>query len=244
MIERNGTLELSWLHLLEFSEVTDTRQVTAVESFLDSVCPNHIGFIDVIPKGVIEKENRFLRREKNLADPHVDYELLKVFGAHRGRPLAPVSFQGFFSNQNPKMQEMCTTFMRNLEPVLKASREKAKLPEFARIVEKTPKGHPQVQHLTRYIDIEVARYFVKYPIKMHPNQWRDLSHMIVPMAYSDFVLLDKTWASISNQVQGRLRKAGHRVKMARIFSWRTLKDFWDVFESTPRWPNLVEEFSV
>lgn len=230
LVASGGMLEVSFLNILEFSEVTDTGQVAAAEHLLDRLTPEHIGFIDVIPKGVIENENRFLRSERELKDPHVDYRLLQVFAKHKGRSLNPLSFQGFLANQIPQIQSMCHTFMAELEPTLNAARKKARIPEFAEIVRKAPKGHPEVQYLTRYINIEALRCVVREGMQMTSNQWRDIFHMIVPMAYCRLVILDKTWASIGHQVQRRLRKRGHKVGMAEVFSERTLPDFWKALE--------------
>lgn len=230
LVAAGGMLEVSFLNILEFAEVTDTGQVAAAECLLDRLTPGHIGFIDGIPKTVIENENRFLRRERELRDPHVDYRLLQVFATHKGRSLKPLSFQGFLTNQIPQIQSMCRTFMAELDPTLSAAREKAKTPEFAKILRKTPKGHPEVQYLTRYINIEALRCVVREGIQMTSNQWRDIFHMIVPMAYCKFVILDKTWASVGHQVQRRLRKRGHKVGMAEVFSERTLPDFWKALE--------------
>lgn len=223
-------LEISFLNILEFSEVTVTDQVVAAERLLDRLTPGHIGFIDGIPKNVIENENRFLRGERELRDPHVDYRLLQVFATYKKHSLNPLSFQGFLANQIPQAQVMCRTFMAELEPMLDAARKKAKIPEFAKILRKTPKGHPEVQYLARYINIEALRCVVREGIQMTANDWRDILHMIVPMAYSKLVVLDKTWASIGHQVQRRLRKRGHKVGMAQVFFERTLPEFWKALE--------------
>lgn len=230
LVAADGMLEISFLNILEFAEVTDTDQVAAAERLLDRLTPGHIGFIDGIPKTVIENEDRFLRRERELRDPHVDYRLLEVFAGHKRHSLNPLSFEGFLANQLPQMQAMSRTFMAELEPTLNAARKKAEIPEFAKILRKTPKGHPEVQYLTRYINIEALRCVVREGIQMTSNQWRDLFHMIVPMAYCKLVILDKTWASVGQQVQGRLRKRGHKVGMAEVFSERTLPGFWKALE--------------
>lgn len=233
LMAQGGMLEISFLNVLEFSEVTDNSQILAVERLLDTLSPGHIGFVDAIPKSVIEKENKFLRGDRDVRDPHTDYQLLEVFASHKRDSLNPASFQDFFSNQIPEMQQMSRTFFSTMGTHLEAAKRKAARPEFTRIVRKTPKGHPAVQYLTRYIEIETVRYIVRESIRMTPNHWRDLYHMVVPLAYCDLILLDNAWAAIAEQVKARLRKAGHSKKMASVFSSRDLERFFETLERPP-----------
>ncbi len=46
----------------------------------------------------------------------------------------------------------------------------------------------------------------------------DLFHAIVPIAYCDFVLLDKYWEDQLDRVRSRFKKAGMDVPTARVFS--------------------------
>ena len=46
----------------------------------------------------------------------------------------------------------------------------------------------------------------------------DLLHAVVPVAYCDFVLLDKNWRTQVEHARTRFNKAGLSVPIARIFS--------------------------
>jgi hypothetical protein len=224
LIGRNGGVQLSAMNILEFSKVTDTMQVQAAEEFLDELCPDHIGFIEIVPKTVIERENCILQGKPIEAAPHVDLKLIQYFATKTTGTIHPLSFRGFFS-QAPKLQEMCETFMNELEqPVLNA-KEKARKPQYAKAISQVPRPDSRVLRATRYIDLMAARYLVKENIKIMPRNWRDFFHMIVPLAYCDFVLLDKAWVSIATQIQNRLRRNGHNTLSAQMFSQRTLEDF-------------------
>ena len=64
----------------------------------------------------------------------------------------------------------------------------------------------------------------------NPNHWRDFVHMVVPVAYCDFALLDKAWATKARQVISRISNPEHPIKMANVFSPRELADFWVTFD--------------
>ncbi len=230
LIKRDGMLEISWMNLLEFSGVSDLSQVEDVENFLDTLSPKHIGFINVEVQVVIELENKFLRKDHDLKDPHVDYELLKEFAKFRKRKsLNPCSFKGFFfelSNHRKKSNEQRKSFLKNLSEKLPGFRERAQQPEYQKKLNRIAESNKAVQHSTRYIFDELGKYILRNGIKIESNDWCDIHHLIVPMAYCDLVLVDQRWNEISKQVSNRLRNAGHDTAMADIFSKRQIADFW------------------
>ena len=54
--------------------------------------------------------------------------------------------------------------------------------------------------------------------KMTRNQAIDLIHVVVPVAYCDFVLLDKHWETQVGRVRSRLNKADMSVPVGKVFS--------------------------
>ena len=138
------------------------------------------------------------------------------------------SFKGFFRSIHPRRQELDEMRRSLLDDVtnrLADLRTKAKLPENLKNIEKTHKGHPAVQHLTRYIVDEVMKYILRGNMGITSNDWCDMHHAIVPLAYCDFVLLDQRWHGIMSQIQNRLKKAGHDKEMAEVFCGRTFDGF-------------------
>lgn len=228
VVHCNGMLEISWMNLLDFSGVSDSTQINDAEEFLDMLSPKYIGFINVDTETVIKFENRFLSNERDVKDPHVDYELLRKFALYSRKSLNICSFNGFFPSvyeQRKKLNDIRLHFLRNISENLPNLREKAQNPEILKRIKKITKGHKDVQYLTRYIDVEIAKYILRNNVRMESNDWCDVHHVVVPMAYCDFVLLDQRWNTISRQVQSRLRKVGHDKKMAEVFSQRSLEDF-------------------
>ena len=73
------------------------------------------------------------------------------------------------------------------------------------------------------------RHVAREGIQMNSNHWRDAVHMIVPVAYCDFVVLDRAWTAKARQVVGRLRKH-HSIEMAKIFAVGELSKFWNEFD--------------
>jgi len=55
-------------------------------------------------------------------------------------------------------------------------------------------------------------------MSLSSNDALDFLHGVVPIAYSDYVLLDRRWASLGRQAVQRLRNAGHETLVAEIFS--------------------------
>ena len=225
---RDGMVEISWINLLDFSGVSDLSQVKAAEDFLDRLSPHNIGFINANVQSVVDFENNILRNERIVKDPHVDYELLKAFALHRSGTMKICSFKGFFlsiQKKRQKLDKMRRSFLYNLSDRLTSLRAKVQQPERLKNLQKTPKGHPAVQHLTRYIVDEVTKYILRGNMGITSNDWCDIHHAMVPLAYCDFVLLDQRWHTIMKQIQDRLRKAKHDKKMAEVFCGRNLNSF-------------------
>jgi hypothetical protein len=84
---------------------------------------------------------------------------------------------------------------------------------------------------TRYIFREAVCLLIRDNIDLsHSNHWRDLLHMVVPIAHCDFVLLDRAWATKARQVVTRISNPKHPIKTAGIFSSKGLADFWAAFD--------------
>lgn len=228
---RKGTLELSYLNLLEFSEVTDTHQINSAESFLEKVYPR-FGFIEVNPGTVVQRENRLMQTNEKVA-PHADLKFLEFFVKSR-KTLDPLNPKGIFSFSNEnrlQLAEMCNTFLLELKDKVEAMRIKAKTdPKYNARIHAIPKGEP-IQQATRYIYEDIVHYLIRDNINLsNPNNWRDLLHTIVPVAYCDFVVLDQAWANIAVQTVNRLRRTGQIAEMATVFSKRDMDKFWDAFD--------------
>jgi len=229
--ERGGSLEISFINLLEFSEITYQSQIDAVESLLESISPN-LCFIDVIPRNVIEREDQINQQQK-VVPPHWDEKLLRHFATMNKKSLNPLSIKGLFSNLGyPKIVEMSRTFMQDFVEKIEQLREKSKNDsKYLQKITSVPKG-VKLQRVTRYIYQDIINSIIRDNIDLsNVNHWRDMFHTIVPIAYCDFVLIDRAWAHKAKETIGRLQKVGQTAEMAQVFSRKNMEEFWKVFEN-------------
>src|SRR5262249_47318897 len=78
---------------------------------------------------------------------------------------------------------------------------------------------PQPQKGTLLILCELVRALSEDKrTKITRNDVDDLFHAVVPLAYCDFVLLDKSWEDKVERIRKRLKAAGRSVPIARVFS--------------------------
>ena len=230
LVGNGGTLAMSWIHFLELSQLSDQSQAMRIAALLQRIAP-HMFFIEVVPKNVIERENSILQTG-NVIAPHADDKFLKAFLLHRRQSVNPLSIAEFLRDfQQEKVVEMCQSFMAELKEVVESSRRRAQQnPTLGARVREVPMG-PHIQHATRYIDVEAGRYLVRDRINMSSQDWRDYFHMIIPLAYCDVLLLDRTWASKAQEIVRRLQQAGHKAPMAQVFWKREVESFWAVLEN-------------
>ena len=98
-------------------------------------------------------------------------------------------------------------------------------------IKQAPLG-PNLPCATRYVDLETARSLVRDSrLSLSPSDRRDLFHMIVPLAYCDFILLDRAWAGRAKAITQRLRECGHTAEFAQVFHGGEMEKFWSAFET-------------
>lgn len=223
----NGTLAFSGMNLFELSLVTVKPQLCSLENFLNMVMPN-IAFMDIIPQNVIQRENTFMNTGEKIA-PHLDSNFLKVFTEIDRKSVNPLDWTGFLNHvgQN-EIINMRKNFMRDHVSMVTEKREMVKAdPKYKYAVSSTPKGQC-LQIATRYIYQEIINFLIRTNIDMsNSNHWCDLFHTVVPIAYCNFVLLDKTWTHVASKTINRLRKSGQSAERADVFSLNEIDIFWD-----------------
>jgi hypothetical protein len=215
--QQNGTLALSWLNLAEFTRVTDEEQASKAETFLEKILPN-IFFLEVDFGEVIRREDDLLAGGK-LIPPHFDLDLLRMFSQMKPNLLNPFTAHDLFKviqgQVSARFDGLADTGVDRIE----ALRERyAADPEFQSAIKRLPSG-PPIQRGTRFIFREFVRaLIVDKGTNVTRNQVIDLFHAIVPIAYCDFVLLDKYWEDQLDRVRSRFKKAGMDLPTARVFS--------------------------
>jgi hypothetical protein len=221
-----ATIMYSFATLVELALIEDTEHIKSIIDVMNSF---NYGFSDADP-------SRVIRREQNLEvpqgsafremNPCCDAELIKNYFLNVMDPLKPFQISGILTRlreegKSGTYREMGLRFANNLTPtVLKARQDPKALARAKKRHSKKEllrKKPPYTQDIYRLaLDFVV----VNETMRMTPNEWMDLLHTVVPVAYFDFVLLDKRWCHFVREVLP-LKPPD----IARIFSQSDLEKF-------------------
>jgi hypothetical protein len=228
---QKGTLVLSWINACEFTQVTDKEQTIAAENFLEANLPQ-VFFMETQPFSVIDREDKLLSGGPP-SPPHADMEFLLAFGK-----LKPDSFNLFTAKD--LFQAVQTSVLRdkfnNLADTVSNRVEAMRTEldgdsEFQAAMRRRPSGQP-LPRGTRFLLRELLRtLLIDKKIKMDRNHAVDLMHAIVPIAYCDFVLLDKHWKTQVERVQARFHTANMPIPIGKAFSANEIDEFLTELES-------------
>lgn len=224
---RGGTFVLSWANLLELAEI-EGKHIDRLASFLDGTWPN-LFIMDSNPGSVIEGENDYLQGQR--VAPHAANELLKQFILLKKDSLNIFSSREFVQVfQSERIKELRENFMVEIQPVLERARIKAKSDPNVRTHQRI--ASTKIPMSTRFVFEESMKFLLfKDGLRMTNNDWFDFYHMVVPLSYCNFLLLDSFWASIARDVQKNLPIfKDTTVESAKIFCPRELDQFWKEFD--------------
>lgn len=228
--QRKGTLLIASLHLVELSDVLDAKKIGLYELFLDSLL-DHLGFIDVAPNRVIKKENRRLMGDKNI-NPPGDEQLLDFFSEKMLsiQTIEPLTFRGFLakfvrSDIADKKKKFHLQFNPDIEQLRK---EKQKAKNYFAKINKVPQDMNRGA-LTKYIYYDIFSSLICENKDYSSNGWRDFYHTVVPLAYCDYLVLDKEFAHKAKTTVNRLRRNKYIVQTAEVFSVGKIGEFLDTF---------------
>lgn len=232
LLDKDGTLALSWVNLFEIPATIDPLQLEAIESFIAAISP-HLIFIESDPSSVVKKEDEALGSEAGIG-PHLDNGLLDFFATLRRTSVNPLSGKELIEIlKSPtvveKFGQMKGKFMGNITQLLEQVRKKRESDPQFKAALKLPVSGPEYQRATRYIYQEALNHLYRGDEPMTVNDWLDFFHTIVPLSYCDLVLLDKRWFDLATRIINRLRLDGKLA--AQCFSPRTMEEFWKVFAS-------------
>ena len=155
-----------------------------------------------------------------LIPPHGDIEFLRAFIKLRPTSVDLFTTQSLFQvMQQPKLADrldsLATTVVSRLE-VLR--QDFINDDNFRSAVNRRP-GGPQIQRGTRFLLRELVRaLLIDKETKITRNHAIDFLHAVVPLAYCEFALLDKHWATQVARVRARLSAAGLSIPVAMVFS--------------------------
>jgi len=229
--ELGGTLIISIINILEIVGRSDKKQVSDILRFVDWVDG---AFIDIDPARVIKREDKFRHIDKSVSQtsPCADLNMLSVL-ADVHNPLKPFKISEVVLGLQKEIKDdryvFQEDFERELYPRIRKARNDtaALLKAKNRFRNKSKRIRTEFPYtedlLGRCIDFIVINEAMKMPDK----EWRDVFHVVVPVAYCDFVLIDSRWIAF-------VRSTGLKSpEIAKVYGQSELQDFL----------NELEEFS-
>jgi hypothetical protein len=212
-----GTLALSWANLVEFGRVEGAQRVKA-EDFLDRVLPN-LFFIEVDPFAVIEKEDELIAGRNPSSPPHADIEFLRIVVGLKADSIKAIAARTLFDGVEQGLGESAKSLADAFVSKVEALRTEHLISrEFQSLLARRPTA-PQLERATRTILRELLRsVIVDHQTTMDRHHAMDFFHAVVPIAYCEFVALDKYWETQVARVRSRLRSQNTVVPIANVFS--------------------------
>lgn len=196
--EANATLMYSSATLIELALITDRKQIDAIHEVMDNL---DYGFSDFNPSRVIEKEERLEIPGGGAfyeLNPCCDLELIKNYFLNRMNPLKPFQLSAILPKlradmEYGKFRQMGNRFEDLTSIVLKARNDPDALSRAKKRHSKKELFRKQMPYTKDIYRLAIDFVVVNESMKMPSNEWIDLLHTVVPVAYFDFVMLDKKW---------------------------------------------------
>jgi hypothetical protein len=230
LADRDGTLVIGRLNLLEFTRVQDAAQVQAAEEFVQAVLPR-VFFLDVQIMDVVNRENAGAS-----FGACGDLQMFEYFGRpllddfHRWRALK------LFEILNGKSEEYRKGFKTIECSVLAQLLEYSRLePQELRSLKEANGRLRATLGLARGLTDQIFRDRRR---TLELGDASDMMHAVVPCAYCDFVLLDSEWRDYVERVRPRLAKEQH---VAAVYSGRGdgLERFLGALRAHPKYAREV-----
>ena len=196
--ETGGTLCISLMIIAELSKRTDKKQIYQICDFLDS-CDTFV--IDMNSSRVIRKEQK--NQDFDYSIVISDEDVLRLLGIFCYQPLtAKFSITNLIKKISDELKKPIETdFSGALNPIIKTARDNVELLEAAKRRYKSKiqrTGPPYTEAIEkRCLDFITANKTMKMP----ESEWADVFHLIVPVSYCNFVLLDNRWTSFVNSLE-------------------------------------------
>ena len=193
---RQSCIMYSIASLMELAQIEDLGQLHALEEVMDSL---DFGFVEMDPVKVIALEKQHELETLGVFNgrhPAADLELLD-YAIRRQYPAIPMmstilkdlkqEIPARYSAMADRLEESWTPMIERARADSAAlARAKAKNRE--RNVCRA--GPPYTDDILRTLNFYLV---ANETMKMNRNEWMDILHLVVPIAYLEFVALDKRW---------------------------------------------------
>lgn|SRR5574337_1951195 len=224
---RGGTLTLSWVNIAEFSKVGNEEAARRAEEFVEANLPR-LFFLEVNPFIILDRGSHPL--------PYGDFQMAGAFAHLMPNSPKPFTARGLFAVMKGQALDRLDRWSKIFVERVKALRaEYADNEEFEKEVERSLRDGSQ-QSAALVLVRELLRALIRdTKTTIEPNDAQDFFHTVIPVAYCDWVLLDKYWEEQVERVRARLQRAGVSIPIARVFSKKAngIEQFLKVLEGTP-----------
>ena len=223
-----GTLMLSIMSVLESVGLKNQKQFQCLCDLIDSLGIDKVALLDFNFMRVITKEKIYKK-----ISPAIDCGLLDSFiRIHKPEKHLKVSeiFLAYRQDlENGKV--LNEKWEEDLFPIVKRARNDINALSNAkkRFRRRKEKANTCKFPCTEFIMETCFDYItINENMKMPDKEWRDIFHTIVPVAYCDFVLVDKKWLNF-------IKSSGLEYpQIAKVYAQRNLSEFLKDLESWQR----------
>lgn len=196
---RQSCVMYSLVSLLELSQIEDQGQLDVLAALMDEL---DYGFVQSDPMEAIRLEKMhetkpgvFLGRH-----PAVDLDLLNYAIRRHYPPIPKMSalLRDLKKEARSRYAAIIDHSHQSLTPMVERAKRdtevlaRAKAKNSARKLSRT--SPPYTQDILRCLNFFLV---ANETMRMTGTEWMDIFHMVVPVAYMDFVVLDKRWANFA-----------------------------------------------
>ena len=214
-----GTLMLSIMSILESVGLKNQKQFQCLCDLIDSLGIDKVALLDFNFMRVITKEKIYKK-----ISPAIDLGLLDSFiKIHKPENLLKVSeiFLAYRQDlENGKV--LNEKWEEDLFPIVKRARNNTNSLSNAkkRFRRRKEKANTCKFPCTEFLMETCFDYIaINENMKMPDKEWRDIFHTIVPVAYCDFVLVDKKWLNF-------IKSTGlNPPQISKVYAQRNLSEF-------------------
>jgi hypothetical protein len=223
-----GTLILSMVSIIESMAIDNQEQIRNLYKFIDSIGADKVAFLDFNFIRVIDNEKKYTKNNGQFLKinpaPAIDLELLDAFiKIHKPKNTLKVSeiFSAYQQDlENGKVLE--ENWEQSLFPIILRARNNINALSNAkkRFRKRKENANAYKFPCTEFLWESCIDYIaINENMKMPNKEWRDIFHTIVPVAYCDFVLIDKRWKNF-------VKTNGlNPPQIAKVYAQRNLSEF-------------------
>lgn len=196
--DANATIMYSNATLMELALIEDSKQIDAIHEVMDSL---DYGFSDSNPSRVIGKEEELETPGGGAfkgVNPCCGLELIENYFLNRMDPLRPFQLSTILPKlkidvESGNFREMSQRFEDLTPIVLKPRKDPEALSRAKKRHSKKELFRKQMPYTKDIYRLAIDFVVVNENMNMPSKEWIDLLHTVVPVAYFDFVMLDKRW---------------------------------------------------